>query len=75
MIETPMPEFVRRWGPRHDHTSTNSHARSRKSEATTEVDLLDVWFDPIETALHDCVCEFMQAMIEAEHEAAVCPPR
>jgi transposase-like protein len=70
-----MPEFVRRWGPRHDHTSTNSRACSRKSEATTEVDLLDVWFDAIETALRDCVCEFIQAMIEAELEAAVCRPR
>ena len=32
-------------------------------------------FDPIETGLRDCVREFIQAMIEAELEAAVCCPR
>ena len=44
--------------------TTLARTRLLESEATTEVDLLNVWFDPIETALRDCVCEFNQAMID-----------
>jgi hypothetical protein len=56
-------------------TSNSTNSSRLQSEATTEVDLLDLWFDPIETGLRDCLREFIQAMIEAELEAAVCRPR
>ena len=39
------------------------------------VHLLDDWFDPIEAGLRDRVREFIQTMIEAELEAALCRPR
>src|SRR5947208_12485810 len=46
-----------------------------QSAAETAVDLLDDWFDPIETGLRDRVREFIQAMIESELEAALSRPR
>jgi len=45
------------------------------SQAETAVHLLDDWFDPIEAGLRDRVREFIQTMIEAELEAALCRPR
>jgi putative transposase len=39
------------------------------------VPLVDDWFDPIEAGLRDRVREFIQAMIEAELEAALSRPR
>ena len=53
--------------------STNSPAL--QSEAETAGHLLDDWFDPIEAGLRDRVREFIQAMIEAEREAALSRPR
>jgi putative transposase len=55
------------------NNSTNSPAL--QSEAETAGHLLDDWFDPIEAGLRDRVREFIQAMIEAELEAALSRPR
>src|ERR1700751_6329145 len=55
------------------NNSTNSPALL--AEAETAGHLLDDWFDPIETGLRDRVREFIQAMIEAELEAALSRPR
>src|SRR5437899_2620789 len=46
-----------------------------QSQAETALHLLDDWFDPIEAGLRDRVCEFIQAMIESELEAALSRPR
>jgi putative transposase len=46
-----------------------------QSQEETAVQLLDDWFDPIEAGLRDRVREFIQTMIEAELEAALCRPR
>ena len=56
---------------------TNNSTKSPvlHSQAETAVPLLDDWFDPIEVGLRDRVREFIQAMIEAELEAALSRPR
>jgi putative transposase len=56
-------------------TNNSTNAPALQSEAATAVPLLDDWFDPIETGLRDRVREFIQAMIEAELEAALSRPR
>ena len=52
---------------------TNNSTKSpvQGSEAETAVDLLDDWFDPIETGLRDRVRELIQTMIESELEAVL----
>jgi putative transposase len=55
------------------NNSTNSPAL--QSEAEMAGHLLGDWFDPIEAGLRDRVREFIQAMIEAELEAALSRPR
>jgi putative transposase len=55
--------------------NNSTNAPARQSEAATAVPLLDDWFDPIEAGLRDRVHEFIQAMIEAELEAALSRPR
>ena len=39
--------------------------------ATASAQLFENWFDPIETAVRDCVHGFIQAMIEAELDEAL----
>src|SRR6201982_3071051 len=56
-------------------TSNSTKSSSLQSEAETAMRLLDDWFDPIEAGLRDRVREFIQAMIEAELEAALSRPR
>jgi putative transposase len=56
-------------------TSNSTNSPSPQSKAETAVAFLDDWFDPIEAGLRDRVREFIQAMIEAELEAALCRPR
>jgi putative transposase len=56
-------------------TSNSTTAAALQSQAETAVHLLDDWFDPIEVGLRDRVREFIQAMIEAELEAALSRPR
>jgi putative transposase len=56
-------------------TSNSTNAAALQSQAETAVHLLDDWFDPIEVGLRDRVREFIQAMIEAELEAALSRPR
>jgi putative transposase len=56
-------------------SSNSTRSPSLQSEAETPVDLLDDWFDPIETGLRDRVREFIQAMIEGELEVALSRPR
>jgi putative transposase len=55
--------------------NNSTNAPARQSEAATAVPLVDDWFDPIEAGLRDRVREFIQAMIEAELEAALSRPR
>src|ERR1700751_2800714 len=55
------------------NNSTNGPAR--QSEAATAVPLVDDWFDPIEAGLRERVRGVIQAMIEAELEAALSRPR
>src|ERR1700746_2260258 len=55
--------------------SNSTKSPTVQSEAATAIHLLDDWFDPIEAGLRDRVREFIQAMIEAELEAALCRPR
>src|SRR6267378_1139560 len=56
-------------------TSNNTNSAALQSQAETAIPLLDDWFDPIEVGLRDRVREFIQAMIEAELEAALSRPR
>ena len=56
-------------------TNNSMKSLALQSEAETAIDLLDDWFDPIETGLRDRVREFIQAMIESELEAALSRPR
>ena len=56
-------------------TSNSTNSTALQSQAETEIPLLDDWFDPIEVGLRDRVREFIQAMIEAELEAALSRPR
>jgi len=56
-------------------TSNSTKSRSLQSQAETAIALLDDWFDPIEAGLRDRVREFIQAMIEAELEGALCRRR
>jgi putative transposase len=56
-------------------TSNNTNSSALQSQAETAIHLLDDWFDPIEVGLRDRVREFIQAMIEAELEAALSRPR
>jgi putative transposase len=56
-------------------TSNSTNSPSLQSEAATATSFLDDWFDPIEAGLRDRVREFIQGMIEAELEAALCRPR
>jgi hypothetical protein len=56
-------------------SNTSTKPMSVQSEAVTAFHLTDDWFDPIETGLRDRVLEFIQAMIEAELEAALSRPR
>src|SRR5712672_1540995 len=56
-------------------TSNSTKSSSLQSQAETAIHLLDDWFDPIEAGLRDRVREFIQAMIEAELEAALSRPR
>src|ERR1700751_2834297 len=55
--------------------NNSTNAPARQSEAATAVPLVDDWFDPIEAGLPDPGREFIQAMIEAEREAALSRPR
>jgi putative transposase len=55
--------------------SNSTKSPTLQSEAATTVHLLDDWFDPIEAGLRDRVREFIQGLIEAELEAALCRPR
>src|ERR1700747_1733805 len=52
-------------------TSNSTNSTALQSQAETAIHLLDDWFDPIEVGLRDRVREFIQAMIEAELEAAL----
>jgi putative transposase len=56
-------------------TSNSTNSAALQSQAETAIPLLDDWFDPIEVGLRDRVREFIQAMIEAELEAALSRPR
>ena len=56
-------------------TNNSMKSLALQSEAETAVHLLDDWFDPIEAGLRDRVRELIQAMIEAELEAALSRPR
>jgi putative transposase len=56
-------------------TSNSTKLPSLQSPAETAIALLDDWFDPIEAGLRDRVREFIQAMIEAELEGALCRRR
>ena len=56
-------------------TSNSTNSAALQSQAETAMHLLDDWFDPIEVGLRDRVREFIQAMIEAELEAALSRPR
>ena len=56
-------------------TSNSTNSAALQSQAETAIHLLDDWFDPIEVGLRDRVREFIQAMIEAELEAALSRPR
>ena len=56
-------------------TSNSTKSPVLQSPAETAIALLDDWFDPIEAGLRDRVREFIQAMIEAELEGALCRPR
>src|ERR1700731_3303990 len=56
-------------------TSNNTNSSALQSQAETAIHLLDDWFDPIEVGLRDRVREFIQAMMEAELEAALSRPR
>src|ERR1700737_2863736 len=56
-------------------SSNNTNSSALQSQAETAIHLLDDWFDPIEVGLRDRVREFIQAMIEAELEAALSRPR
>src|ERR1700752_2162938 len=55
--------------------NNSTNAPARQSEAAPAVPLVDDWFDPIEAAWRDRGREFIQAMIEAELEAALSRPR
>ena len=52
-------------------TNNSTTSPVLQSAAETAVDLLDDWFDPIETGLRDRVRELIQTMIESELEAAL----
>jgi putative transposase len=56
-------------------TNNSTNSAALQSEAETAGHLLDDWFDPIEAGLRDRVRQFIQAMIEAELEAALSRPR
>ena len=56
-------------------TSNSTKLPSLQSPPETAIALLDDWFDPIEAGLRDRVREFIQAMIEAELEGALCRGR
>ena len=56
-------------------TSNSTNSAALQSQAETAIHLLDDWFDPIEVGLRDRVREFIQAMIEAELDAALSRPR
>ena len=56
-------------------TSNSTKLPSLQSPPETAIALLDDWFDPIEAGLRDRVREFIQAMIEAELERALCRRR
>jgi transposase-like protein len=56
-------------------TSNSTNWAALQSQAETAIYLLDDWLDPIEAGLRDRVREFIQAMIEAELEAALSRPR
>src|SRR5215472_5150187 len=56
-------------------TSNSTNSTALQSQAETAIHLLNDWFDPIEVGLRDRVREFIQAMIEAELEAALSRPR
>jgi putative transposase len=56
-------------------TSNSTNSAALQSQAETAIHLVDDWFDPIEVGLRDRVREFIQAMIEAELEAALSRPR
>src|SRR6266403_1090823 len=56
-------------------TSNSTNSAALQSQAEMAIHLLDDWFDPIEVGLRDRVREFIQAMIEAELEAALSRPR
>jgi putative transposase len=62
-------------GGDHAMTSNSTNSAALQSQAETAIPLLDDWFDPIEVGLRDRVREFIQAMIEAELEAALSRPR
>jgi putative transposase len=56
-------------------TSNSTKLPSLQSPPETAIALLDDWFDPSEAGLRDRVREFIQAMIEAELEGALCRRR
>ena len=56
-------------------TSNSTKLPSLQSPPETAIALLDDWFDPIEAGLRDRVREFIQAMIQAELEGALCRRR
>ena len=51
--------------------STITSLADRQPAATATAQLFENWFDPIETAVRDCVHGFIQAMIEAELDEAL----
>jgi hypothetical protein len=56
-------------------TNDSTKPSVSQSEAEMAIGLLDDWFDPFEAALREQARSFIQAMIEAELEAALARPR
>src|ERR1700730_16919725 len=71
------PKQSRRLSAGGDHamTSNSTNSAALQSQAETAIHLLDDWFDPIEVGLRDRGRGFIEAMIEAELEAALSRPR
>ena len=58
--------------PRHDECYHEDQSREADGEAAAH--LFGAWFDPIETNLRERVRGFIEQIIEAELDAALCRP-
>ena len=56
-------------------TNATMKTQAAQPDGDGAVDLFDDWFDPIETSLRERVRGFIEQVIEAELDTALCRPR